>query len=66
MDDTPAKLFIIILIGMFNKTVINMPSNPADKPIISVSALNTLETSFLDAPILLSMPISFVLSRTLM
>jgi hypothetical protein len=41
-----------------------IPSAPATKPSISVSALNILEISFFDAPILLSMPISLVLSRT--
>ena len=41
-----------------------IPINPATNPIISVSALNTLETSFFDAPILLNIPISFVLSKT--
>ena len=41
-----------------------MPSAPETKPSISVSALNILETSFLEAPILLNTPISLVLSST--
>ncbi len=51
-------------IGIFNKTVIPIPNAPAVKPTINVSALNTLEISFLEAPIALKIPISFVLSRT--
>ena len=61
---TPATSPIIIFIGIFNSTVIPIPSSPATKPTIKVSALNTLETSFLDAPIALKIPISFVLSST--
>ena len=41
-----------------------IPTSPASKPIIIVSALNTLEISFLDAPTARKIPISFVLSRT--
>ena len=41
-----------------------IPSNPAAAPIIKVSALNTLDISFLEAPILLKIPISLVLSKT--
>ena len=61
---TPANFSIIIFIGIFNNNVIPIPSNPATKPTIKVSALNTLEISFLDAPIALKIPISFVLSST--
>ena len=64
MDFTPAKLLMIILIGIFNSTVSKIPNNPAQAPIIKVSALNTHEISFLEAPILLKMPISFFLSST--
>mgnify|MGYP006990144687 FL=1 len=38
--------------------------NYATNPTINVSALNTLDMSFFDAPIALSIPISFVLSNT--
>ena len=41
-----------------------IPNTPADNPTINVSALNTLDMSFFDAPIALSIPISLVLSRT--
>ena len=41
-----------------------MPITPAVKPIMIVSALNTLETSIFLAPILLKIPISFVRSIT--
>ena len=61
---TPAIACIIRFIGIFNNNVIPIPSNPATKPIIKVSALNTLEISFLEAPIALKIPISFVLSST--
>ena len=45
-------------------TVTPIPNNPATNPIINVSALNTLDMSFLEAPIALKIPISFVLSST--
>ena len=60
----PAKLSIIKLIGIFINTVIPIPNNPAINPTIKVSALNTLEISFLDAPIALKIPISLVLYKT--
>ena len=41
-----------------------IPRDPETSPTIMVSALNTLETSRLEAPILLNIPISLVLSRT--
>ena len=50
--------------GMHSNKVTTMPSAPEPKPSISVSALNILETSFLEAPILLNTPISLVLSST--
>ena len=62
--DIPTIDFIIIFIGIFNNNVTTIPINPATNPIISVSALNTLETSFFEAPILRRIPISFVLSNT--
>ena len=43
---TPVNFFIIMFIGIFNNTVISIPNTPEVKPIIKVSALNTLETSF--------------------
>ncbi len=56
--------FMIIFIGIFKISVTIIPNRPAPKPTMNVSALNTLDMSFLDAPILLKIPISFVLSRT--
>ena len=56
---------IIVFIIEFRNIVIIIPIPPAMKPSINVSALNNLETSFLLAPIALKIPISFVLSRTL-
>ena len=61
---TPVRLYIILFIGNVNKTVIPIPNSPDINPIINVSALNTLDISFLDAPIALNIPISFVLSST--
>ena len=49
---------------VYKRQVIPIPNNPAINPTINVSALNTLEISFLDAPIALNIPISFVLSST--
>ena len=43
---------------------IKIPIKPEVIPIIKVSGLNTLEISFLRAPKLLKIPISFVLSKT--
>ena len=56
--------FITALAGIHKINVIIIPIAPDTKPSIRVSALNTLDTSFFDAPILLKTPISFVLSRT--
>ena len=55
---------MIILIGTLSNNVIIIPIIPATKPTITVSALNTRDTSFLYAPILRNIPISLVLSRT--
>jgi hypothetical protein len=52
------------LIGMFSSMVIAIPSKPANKPTINVSALKIEEIFFFDAPIALSTPISFVRSKT--
>ena len=62
--DIPTIDFIRILIGIFSKIVVPIPNNPDINPIINVSALNTLDISFLLAPIALSIPISLVLSST--
>ena len=61
---TPVILQIKLFIGNVSNIVIPIPNSPAIKPTINVSALNTLEISFLDAPIALNIPISFVLSST--
>ena len=62
--EIPDTAFIIAFIGIFNNIVTIIPIAPAPNPTITVSALNTLEISFLDAPILLRIPIYLVLSRT--
>ena len=59
-----ARLFISKFIGIVNNIVTPIPISPAVIPIINVSALNTLVISFLEAPILRKIPISFVLSRS--
>ena len=61
---TPVIVYIKLFIGNVNNIVIPIPNSPAINPTINVSALNTLEISFLDAPIALNIPISFVLSST--
>lgn len=61
---TPVTDIIILLIGIVSNTVTPIPISPDTKPVMKVSALNTLEISFLDAPIALKIPISFVLSNT--
>ena len=58
------KEWIILLIGILSNSVTTIPKIPAINPTINVSALNTLDISFLDAPIALKIPISFVLSKT--
>ena len=62
--DISDMAFIIILAGMHSNNVTPMPITPAVNPIIIVSALNTLDISDFEAPMLRSMPISFVRSRT--
>ena len=64
MFDTPANCLMAIFAGMHINNVTPIPISPAVNPIISVSALNTLDMSFFDAPIALSIPISFTLSST--
>ena len=61
---TPVKDFIMLFAGNINKPVIRIPREPESRPIIMVSALKTLDISFLLAPILFRIPISFVLSKT--
>ena len=60
----PDKFSMMMFIGMFSKMVMIIPNVPDINPIMNVSALNTLETSFFLAPIALKIPISLVLSRT--
>ena len=60
----PVKLCITRLIIGINANVIPIPNKPLSNPIINVSALNIDEIFFLDAPIALKIPISFVLSST--
>ena len=55
---------MIFVIGILSNMVTPIPNNPAINPTIKVSALNTLDISFLEAPIALKIPISFVLSNT--
>ena len=59
------KFSIIILAGIHSILAIIIPSTPENKPIINVSALKTRVISFFLAPSDLKIPISFVLSRTL-
>ena len=62
--DMPASEWIIRLIGMSRSIVTQIPITPAAKPMMSVSALNTRDTSRLDAPRARRTPISLILSRT--
>ena len=62
--EIPTNPLIIKLIGIFKSNVTPIPIAPEVKPTINVSALNTREISFLEAPIALKIPISLVLSRT--
>ena len=61
---TPVNWCINAFIGIVNNTVIPIPKSPEINPTINVSALNTLDISFLEAHIALNIPISFVLSNT--
>ena len=61
---TSAKFSIIRFIGIFKSIVVKIPNIPAAAPTINVSALNTLDTSFFEAPIALKIHIYLVLSRT--
>jgi hypothetical protein len=64
MLEKPESAWIIAFTGKQKSMVKTIPIMPAATPMIKVSALNTREISFLEAPMALSMPISFVLSRT--
>ena len=64
MDATPDNDSIILLIGINRSRVNPIPKPPERSPMIRVSALKILEMFRLEAPILLKIPISFVLSRT--
>ena len=66
MAEIPVRSWIMTLMGMFSSRVAPMPMTPAVRPIIKVSALKTRDTSRLEAPMALSMPIYLVRSRTLM
>lgn len=55
---------ITALMGIVSSIVEPIPNAPETNPTIRVSALNTLEISFFDAPIARRIPISLVLSRT--
>ena len=61
---TPVTFLIITFIRRFNTQVISIPIAPLVNPTINVSALNTLDISFLLAPIALNIPISLVLYNT--
>ena len=54
----------MLLIGMLSNNVTTIPKIPAINPTINVSALNTLDISFLLAPIAIKISIYFVLSNT--
>ena len=58
----PVRVLIIKFMGNVKIYVTTTPKSPDVKPMITVSALNIPETSFLDAPIARRIPISFVLS----
>ena len=58
----PVKWCKIALIGIHKIQVIITPRVPDVNPIITVSALNILETFCFEAPIARRMPISLVLS----
>ena len=59
-----ATLWMTALHGISSRRVIPIPISPANSPMINVSALNTCEIFFFEAPIARRMPISFVLSST--
>ena len=60
----PVILCRIAFIGIHRRYVTPVPIIPDMNPMITVSALNMLDTLPLEAPIALSMPISLVLSWT--
>ena len=60
----PVKLTKIIFKGMLTNAVNKTPSEPAQKPRVIVSALNKVKISLFEAPKLLKIPISLVLSIT--
>ena len=61
----PVRLLRIILAITVRPSVTRIPITPAAKPTISVSALKTRDTSRRLAPIARRIPISLVLSSTL-
>ena len=64
IEAIPVSEFSMIFMGSRISSVMPIPIAPEISPIMKVSALKTLETSFFDAPIERRIPISFVRSRT--
>ena len=58
IPEIPVYAWMITFTGMVRSSVIPIPIIPAAKPTINVSALNTLEISRLEAPMLRRIPIS--------
>ena len=56
-------VWMILLIGINSSSVIPIPRIPEKIPMINVSALNSCEMFFLEAPSARRIPISFVLSH---
>ena len=65
ISSKPSRLCRIILPGIRRISVIAIPKIPAQAPMIKVSALNTWDTFFFEAPIARRIPISFLRSSTL-
>lgn len=63
IPEIPVYAWMITFTGMVRSSVIPIPIIPAAKPTINVSALNTLEISRLEAPMLRRIPISLVRSK---
>ena len=62
--ESPVSACKIKLMGIHKRYVTSTPKSPDANPMISVSALNILDTSRFDAPIARKIPISFVRSCT--
>ena len=63
--DKVVKATVFALQGIRSSRVIPMPINPAHRPMMKASALNTWDIFPLDAPMARRMPISFFRSNTL-